>query len=180
MTLCCRLIGLSSQPAALHTSKPKAQAGGSALLMEAGRVELARLLQALPVLHTQGSTAKDDPTRAPQFPKGAVHMYGGQAERVLDLRLGKGQPALSSSARPTALMRTRNTRRTWAIRAWAGWRLIPVIPLRKIAALTSVAPSEVQALEVRDLAGNTEGQDLPPAPGRGVYLASAHDARALS
>jgi hypothetical protein len=66
--------------------------------MEAGRVELARLLQALPVLHTQGSTAKDDPTRAPQFPKGAVHMYGGQAERVLDLRLGKGQPALSSSA----------------------------------------------------------------------------------
>lgn len=58
--------------------------------MQVDRVELAQRLEPFPIVHGQARPREGDQAGGPHgLLQGAVHMHGGDAERVADLRLGE-------------------------------------------------------------------------------------------
>jgi hypothetical protein len=59
--------------------------------MQVGGIELAGLLQALPVQHLQGATVQGDQAVAPEILQDPIDMHRREPERIAQLRLGHRQ-----------------------------------------------------------------------------------------
>jgi hypothetical protein len=119
--------------------------------MQVGRVELAHLLQLLPIGNVQPVAAQLDQALGPHLLQHPVDVHRGEAERVGELALVIGRSQAWSSTSPTARRRTSSSHSTWAMRLMPSRRPTLVTHSRKTAA--SIRVSRQNAAVMRGLTG---------------------------